>query len=160
MVRRSRRAFHLELRDSYHVVQEDEPFARWLAGEPDDYAWRQDWLSFVREVTAGGTRIERLRVITEPPSDYVRWEHALDPQNIAVGEEIRYLPRQVATDVSWPAEDCWLLDDDQLILSLFKPDGRSAGFAIEDAPDLVVQYRAVRDIGWPRGMPSAEYVSK
>jgi hypothetical protein len=28
LVHQSRRAFHLELRDSYHVEQEDAPFAR------------------------------------------------------------------------------------------------------------------------------------
>src|SRR5947207_275400 len=106
LLRRSRQAFHLELRDSYHVEQEDEPFARWLAGQPDDYAWRRDWLSFVQAVTAAGTDIRRLRVVTEPLSYYVRWEKSLDPQNIAAGEEIRYLPRRAATDIEFPAEDC------------------------------------------------------
>ena len=41
---RGKRAFHQEQRDSYNVAAEDEPFGRWLRGEPDDYAWHQDWL--------------------------------------------------------------------------------------------------------------------
>jgi hypothetical protein len=47
-----KRAFHLEQRDAYNVESEDEPFGRWLSGEPDDYAWHADWLGFVRKATA------------------------------------------------------------------------------------------------------------
>lgn len=47
----SKRAFHLEQRDAYNVAAEDEPFGRWLRGEPDDYAWHQDWLN-----SCGGPR--------------------------------------------------------------------------------------------------------
>ncbi|MGH3929161.1 MAG: DUF6879 family protein, partial [Pseudonocardiaceae bacterium] len=83
----SRRAFHLELRDNYHVEDEEVPFRKWLKGEPDDYGWRIEWLSFIREVTTRGAAVERARVVTEPHTDYVRWELALDPQNIAAGED-------------------------------------------------------------------------
>jgi hypothetical protein len=85
------------------------------------------------------------------------WELALDPQNIKAGEEIRYLPCHHANDIDWPAGDCWLFDDDRLVLSLFKPDGRSGGFASEGDPYEVARYQAVRDALWPRAMPSAEY---
>lgn len=151
------RAFHLEMRDVYRVEQEDVPFQRWLQGLPDDYSWREEWLSFVRAVTSAGTVIQRVRIVTEPHSDYVRWERELDPQNAKAGEDIRYLPRAQASDITLPAEDCWLFDDDQLVLSLFKPDGRSGGYATEDDPQLVAQYRAVRDEVWARAIPYAEY---
>lgn len=68
-LRISRRAFHFELRDSYGIGPENEPFRRWLSGEPDDYAWRASWLTFVREMTSIGVSIQRARVVTEPPTD-------------------------------------------------------------------------------------------
>jgi hypothetical protein len=64
------RAFHLELRDRYGVDQENEPFRRWLNGEPDDHSWRVSWLTFVRDVTSSGVSVQRARVITEPHTDY------------------------------------------------------------------------------------------
>jgi hypothetical protein len=67
-----RRAFHLEQRDSYNVAAEDEPFGRWLCGEPDDYAWHQDWLSFLRQATAAGVAVQRVRLASSPHSDYIR----------------------------------------------------------------------------------------
>jgi hypothetical protein len=159
-LRRSRHAFHLELRDSYHVEEEDLPFAKWMRGEPDDFEWRREWLSFTREVTVHGTKIERARVVTEPVSDYTRWVLTVDPQNIEAGEEIRYLPRHMAVGIDFPPEDYWLFDGDGLVLSLFKPDGRSGGFAVEDDPALIARCRAVRDAVWSRAIPYAEYVSK
>ena len=156
--RASRRAFHLELRDDYRVEDEKAPFDKWLKGEPDDFGWRIEWLSFIKEVTTRGVVVERARVVTEPHTDYVRWELALDPQNIAAGEDTRYLSRRRAEGIVLPAEDCWLFDDDGLVLSLFKPEGGSGGFSREYDPDLIRQYRVVRDQVWSRAVPYAEYV--
>ena len=156
----SKRAFHLELRDEYRVEDEEIPFERWLRGEPDNFAWRTEWLSFMTDVTTKGVSVQRARVVTEPHTDYVRWELALDPQNIESGEDVRYLPRQCAEDIAFPREDCWLFDGDRLVLSLFKPDGGSGGFARERDPDLIEQYRTVCDQVWSRAMPYAEYLAR
>ena len=158
MLRSSVRAFHLELRDDYRVEGEEVPFEKWLKGEFDDFEWRSGWLSFMKEVTGSGVRVERARVVTEPHTDYIRWELALDPQNIEVGEDIRYLPRHDAADIVLPDEDCWLFDDDRLVLSLFKSDGGSGGFAQMFDSGLVAQYRAVCDQVWSRAVRHAEYV--
>jgi GNAT superfamily N-acetyltransferase len=44
------RAVHLEMKDTYTIASEDEPFDRWLRGEPDDHAWLRDWLRLVAQV--------------------------------------------------------------------------------------------------------------
>lgn len=158
--RASKRAFHLELRDDYRVEDEKVPFEKWLKGEPDGFEWRIEWLSFIKEVTTRGVVVERARVVTEPHTDYVRWELALDPQNIDAGEDIRYLPRRRAEGIVLPAEDCWLFDDDRLVLSLFKPEGGSGGFAREYDSGLIGRYRAVCNQTWSRAVPYAEYVAR
>ncbi|MGH3921221.1 MAG: DUF6879 family protein [Pseudonocardiaceae bacterium] len=158
--RTSRRAFHLELRDDYHVEHEEVPFRKWLKGELDDFGWRIEWLSFIKEITTRGVVVERARVVTEPHTDYVRWELTLDPQNIDAGEDIRYLPRRHAEGIVLPAEDCWLFDDDRLVLSLFKPEGGSGGFASEYDPDLIGQYRVVCNQVWSRAVSYAEYAAR
>ena len=68
-----KRAFHLEQRDTYNVAAEDEPFGLWLRGEPDDYAWHQDWLTFLRQATAAGVQVQRVRLASIPHSDYIGW---------------------------------------------------------------------------------------
>lgn len=56
-----------------NVESEDEPFGRWQRGEPDDYAWHQDWAKFVRQATAAGVQFQRVRLASIPHSDYIRW---------------------------------------------------------------------------------------
>lgn len=152
-----RRAFHLEMRDEYHVEQEAEPFAKWLAGEPDDYAWRSEWLQFITDTMASGVMVQRVRVVSEPPTDYLRWAMSCDPGNLKAGEDVRYLPRQQLVGIALPPEDFWLFDDELLVLSLFEPDGSSGGFAIEADPNTIATYRAVRDLVWPRAIPFERY---
>ena len=154
-----RRAFHIELRDTYNVESEDEPFRRWRDGEPDDYAWHAEWASFVRQATAAGVQFQRVRLATEPHSDYIRWGLDVSPLNIKAGEDIRYLPRHLASDIELPAEDFWLLDDDVLILSVFSSDGRTGGFARSSSPELLRQCISVRDQAWQRAIPYAEYAA-
>ncbi len=155
----SKRAFHLEQQDSYNVTAEDEPFGRWLRGEPDDYAWHQDWLSFLRQATAAGVAVQRVRLASVLHTDYIRWGLDVSPLNIEAGEDIRYLPRHLTTDIGLPGEDFWLLDDDTLILSVFSPDGRTGSFAREPSPELLKQCLAVRDQVWGRAVPYAQYVA-
>jgi len=154
-----KRAFHLEQRDAYNVASEDEPFRRWLRGEPEDYAWHADWLSFVRQATAAGVRVQRVRLASVPHTDYIRWGLDVSRLNIEAGEDIRYLPRQLATGIELPEEDYWLLNDDVLILSVFSPDGRTGGFAEPSSPDLLGQCVAVRDQVLERAIPFAQYVA-
>lgn len=154
-----KRAFHLEQRDTYNVAAEDEPFGRWLRGEPDDYGWHRDWLDFLRQATAAGVQVQRVRLASIPHSDYIGWGLDVSPLNIEAGEDIRYLPRHLTEDIKLPDEDFWLLDDDTLILSVFSADGRTGGFAREPAPDLLSQCVAVRDQVWERAIPYAQYVA-
>jgi hypothetical protein len=153
------RAFHLEQRDAYNVAGEDEPFRRWLHGEPDDYAWHADWLGFVRKATAAGVLVQRVRLASVPHTDYVRWGLDVSPLNIAAGEDIRYLPRHLAAGITLPDEDYWLLDDDTLILSVFSADGRTGGFAWPPGPELLGQCLQVRDQLLERAVPYARYVA-
>jgi hypothetical protein len=154
-----KRAFHLEQRDTYNVTAEDEPFSRWLRGEPDDYAWHQDWLNFLRQATAAGVRVQRVRLTSIPHTDYIRWGLDVSPLNIKAGEEIRYLPRHLTTGIELPDEDFWLLDDDTLILSVFSADGRTGGFTRESDPKLLRQCVAVRNQVWEQAIPYAQYVA-
>jgi Family of unknown function (DUF6879) len=156
--RSSRRAFHLELKESYNVAREAEPFRKWRAGEPDSYEWRRDWLTFIREATEAGIVVQRVRIASVPPTDYLRWELALTPQNIEAGEDVRYLPRHLAQSVELPEDDCWLFDDDRLVLSIFTPDGRAGAFVRDTDGRKIAIYKRARRAIWPIAIPYSQYV--
>jgi len=158
-IRRSRRAWHIEMSDTYNVEIEDEAFGRFLAGAYDDYLWLSEWRQFIAEVTAAGTRVQRARVVTVPHSDYTRWGLAVAQMLEEAGEQIRYLRRDQAGGIPFPKEDFWVFDEDRLILSVFSADGRQGGFASSEDPDLLDQCREVRDLVWARATPYAKYVA-
>ncbi len=156
LFRRHRDAFHLETQETYSVAQEDEPFQRFMAGEPVDFGYRQGYLGLIREVTAGGTTVRRVRVVTEPLNDYARFLLHIATGNVEAGEDVRYLARHNAVDLNLPADDCWLFDTSTLILTTF--EGRNTGFVRCSDPGVVTRYQEACPKVWERAIPYAIYV--
>jgi hypothetical protein len=153
------RAFHLETQDAYGVASENEQLQRWLAGEPtaDPPDW-QSWDAHVKDFTSGGGRIQRLRIVTEPHTDYTRFLLHHTERNVQAGEQVRYLPRHTTTPDDYTDDDWWLFDDAVLAFTLFTPEGEFAGGAITTDPVLVSRCAAVRDALWPRGTDYEPYL--
>lgn len=155
-----REAFHLEVRDSYAVAKESEPFRRFLDGEPDDNEWFEPWARLVRETTARGVKVTRVRVVTVPHADYQRWLLALSALNVAAGEDIRYLPRHSVDANSIPLDDFWLFDDARAVFNLVDEEGRAAGAAaLTVDPAAVARCREVKERLWRLATPYADYVA-
>jgi hypothetical protein len=139
-------AFRLETRDFYDDDSEHEPFRRFLAGEPADDSWTADFCEAVRSRVAEGKRIERVRVVTEPHSDYVRWSLTVARLNVQAGEDIRYLPRAKAQELGLPDEDYWLFDSRRAAVLRFDDADRLLGAELIEDPAEVVKRCHWRDM--------------
>ncbi|MFE1957183.1 DUF6879 family protein [Streptomyces sp. NPDC059479] len=154
-------AMHLEMRDSY--MRDDPAFIRWQEGHrenPDDRAsWWRPWLDVVAETTGRGVSMRRLRVVSEPLSDYVRYEYDGTFTNVAAGEDVRWLPRSRARDLLLPALDGWVMDEEKLILHHFSGEGQwtDPGMEVCTVPGTVRRYRIAYEEAWQRAVPHAEY---
>ena len=152
-------AFHLELQDCYHAVEEAGPFELFMQGKCDDFSWHQPWLKLVREATQAGKSITRVRVVTVPHCDYTRWGLSVAPLNIEAGEDLRWLPRHHATGIDFPPQDYWLFDDSRVVFTLFDEDGRFTGGTEISDPQMIEQCRKVHDQVWALAIPHEQYVS-
>ncbi|WP_373889258.1 DUF6879 family protein [Nocardia sp. XZ_19_369] len=150
-------AFRLEVRDSYGVPGESEPFDRFLNNEPFDLrSWFQDWYDFVQETTARGVTLRRVRVVTVPHTDYHRWLLKLAALNVEAGEDIRYIPRHSAGEV--PSDDWWIFDNERVAFNLADGEGRAVGGAAATKDPWIVSYcRSAKDRLWPLATPFDEY---
>ncbi|MEO3862581.1 DUF6879 family protein [Acrocarpospora sp. B8E8] len=153
-----RTAFHLELEDTYNTSDERGPFDRFLKGESDDFEWHRPWLDLVREVSDSGRRIERVRIVSSPYTDYTRWGMAVAPLNIAAGEDIRWLPRHLVRDIALPVDDFWLFDDSRLVFTVFETDGNFIGGVEARYPYLVGLCKQARDATWDLAVPHDDFV--
>ncbi|MGW5070261.1 DUF6879 family protein [Streptomyces cyaneofuscatus] len=152
-----RSAVHLEMRDSYMA---DALFDRWRKGRdeelPEEY---RQWQELVRETVARGVTLRRARIVSEPVTDYIRWEHSLTARhNIAAGEIVRWLPRRLASDLALPGNDLWLIDGERVLFHWFTGDGEWAGHEFNEDPATVKMVVTSLEAVWDRAIPHEEFV--
>jgi hypothetical protein len=150
----------LEVRATYAPSYERKDYERFLAGEPYELPWMQDWLSMVQAATNDGRRFARVRVVDLPLSDYNRWGFALAQHNIAAGEDIRYMTRSRAQEISLPNHDYWLFDSHTLLQMRFDEDDRFVGGEVFDDSASIVEHNYWRDAAWHHAVRRDEFATE
>ncbi|GAA4684419.1 DUF6879 family protein [Streptomyces youssoufiensis] len=154
-------AVHLEMRDVYAVDKEKGPFADWRAGarlDPADRAsWWRPWLDLVAETVGRGVVMRRARIVSEPVSEYIRYEHSGTFTNVAAGEQVRWLPRREASDIPLPGNDFWLFDGAIVRWNHFAGDGSSGGPEITKDPRAAALCARAFEAVWDRAIPHEQY---
>ncbi|MDY0816094.1 DUF6879 family protein [Kitasatospora purpeofusca] len=154
-------AVHLEMRDSYSVAKEDQTFAAWQDGfrhDPADRAsWWRPWLTLIEDTVGRGVQVRRARIVSEPVSEYIRYEHSGTFTNIAAGEQIRWLPRRQASDIALPGNDFWLFDGELVRFNHFTGNGESAGPTFSDDPAVARLCATAFEAVWHRAVPHEKF---
>lgn len=155
-------AFRLEVRESYAgMPYEVEPLRQFLAGEdPVDLTWTVGYRALVSEHAAAGRRMTRVRVVSEPWSDYTRFGVWLAAGTNEAGEDIRYLPRQHPVTPRLPGFDYWLFDSSQLYVLHFTDDDNLIGAEHMTDPARIVAANAARDAAWHHAEQRDEYAER
>lgn len=152
-------AFRLELLDHYVAANEQEPFARFRAGQPQDLRWREPWKSLVTAARRAGRRMERVHVVTEPLTDYLRFELTCAyPTNVQAGEDVRILPRNRADALNLPDHDFWLFDSRRAGRMTYDVDGSLLRVDLVDAPNVIMRYCDSRDVALRHAVPLTTYL--
>jgi hypothetical protein len=150
-------AVHLEMRDDYGG--NSQAFAAWRERRPYDRSGPDAaWHVLVGSVIERGGTVRRARIISEPASDYIRFEYEVtSAANIAAGEHVRWLPRQHASDLALPGNDFWLFDGTTVLFNYFSGDGAPAGTELRDESAVVKLCAAAFEAVWDRAVAHGEY---
>jgi hypothetical protein len=156
-----RSASHLEMRDWYSAADEKDRFERFLATGHRDHAAeageRRAWLDLIRRITSRGVRVQRARIVSEPVSDYIWFEwHGAGP-SVEAGEQLRWLPRRLASAIALPGNDFWLLDERTAVFNHFSGDGIPLGQEITDDRTAVELCRTAFESVWEHADPHGQY---
>lgn len=130
---------------------------RWREGRQRDEMERRPWLDYIRTLVAEGKRFERVRLLTEPLTEYLRWLLAVTYTNADAGEDIRWIGESDARELDAPGYDFYLFDDSRVAIMKFGPDKVRTGVEVIDDPAVVQEHRAFRDRVWPRAVSHADY---
>ncbi|MEZ0092867.1 hypothetical protein ABH925_004047 [Streptacidiphilus sp. EB129] len=151
-----RSAVHLEMRDGYG---RDADFEEWTSGRRFDPAerWRS-WFDLMAQTTIRGIEVRRARIVSEPVSDYIRFEYDVTSgHNIKSGEQVRWLPRRLASDLALPGNDYWLFDGETVLFNHFAGDGTMTGEELVTEVRTVALCSVAFEAVWQRAIPHEDY---
>jgi hypothetical protein len=153
------RAFRLETRDHYDVPQEADWFQAFLRNEgiPDLTPENDSWLRMVSGHCRTGKRMQRVHIVSQPLTDYCRFELAMYVSSVAAGEEIRILERGEIPELEDMREDFWLFDDAVVIILDYDGNGR---FLDSRVAQDVAHYREVASLTLTHAIHLDEYLAR
>jgi hypothetical protein len=146
-------AFRLETLPEYRVPQEVESVAAWRAGKPKPTSHAErPWLTTVRNAVARGARMQRVRLVSPPLTEYQERQFAWAyPENSEAGESILILDHDVPGLL---AVDFWLFDETTAVVLEYDDAGR---FLRPVVAATVAPYRQARDMALKSSAPFREY---
>ena len=153
-------ACHLEMRDTYAVEEELADIAKWRAGAwgpEQDAESKSGWLDLMRSTKARGVRLRRARIVSEPISEYIRFEYEGTPQNVDAGEEVRWLPRARASALALPGNDFWLFDRTTVLFNHFTGSGGWLGNELTTDTAVAELCTNAFEAVWELGIQHSEY---
>jgi hypothetical protein len=151
-----RSVVHLEARDTYDAT--DPGYLKWREDGDSSYDW-DSWIALVGAAVDRGIRFRRLRIVSEPVSDYIRWEHAISYGNVTAGEELRWLPRHRAFDLPHPVADFFMWDQRLIAYNFTDGAGTDTGRMEYVAdPRQILPVVGMFEMLWERGVPHADYI--
>lgn len=145
-------AWRWECQGTYAEPCEQVELRRFLAGEPLDVSFLSDWLGGVRDATRSGRRFQRVRMVTDPVTDYLRFELAVAPANVEAGEDIRLISAADTAQLELPRHDFWLFDSERVAVLHFGPTGLRGAEVVTDA-DTVARHLRWQQLAWEHSVP-------
>ncbi len=154
-------AAHLEMRDAYFT---NPRFEAWQDGRRVDWddrgSWWRPYHQNIADAVARGVHVRRVRIVSQPVTDYIAWEHYQTRANVEAGEEVRWLSRHRAWDLLVPGTDLWIFDGRLMRIHHFSGDGEWVGKELcdEGQHGLPARDRIRTDLG--TGHPHDQYEVK
>ncbi|MFC9132968.1 DUF6879 family protein [Streptomyces sp. NPDC057099] len=149
-------AWRLETLPVYRVPQEDEAIRRFLAGEPVAREATQPWFGRVQAYVASGRGVGRVHVVTQPLSDYLRFEFEHYRHNVEAGEAVRILDVTDRTNPLEGVQDFWMFDRSRVVLMNYQQDGTQIGREVHEGD--AEPFRKYQSIAISDSVPFEEYV--
>ena len=156
-------AFRLETLQAYAEPDEAALLAAFSSGRrPPPDPGKEEWLAHVRAARRTRRTVQRVHIVQEPLSDYLRYELSWSyARNVAAGEDVRILaiPRRHPWPESLPRQDFWLFDASELYLQHYDKDGTWTGVEHDPDPGHVVTACRWREAALHLAVPWTDYVA-
>lgn len=123
-------AKRLELLPAYNVPSEGDALRKFIESGELEETFNSGWHKILRDASTRGASVQRLRAVSAPPSDYLRFELMAYDVNARHGEEIRLLDASAlfaAAEPYAPLLDFWVFDDSRIYFPIYDARGTYMG---------------------------------
>jgi hypothetical protein len=103
--------------------------------------------------------MSRVHVVSEPLTDYLRYELACYESSAEAGEDIRILPTERAAGLDLPSFDYWLFDNERAAVMRYGARGLWLQTEIVTDPAFVMSCRRWQDQALSRAIPLDAYMA-
>ncbi|MCP2252373.1 hypothetical protein LY13_001112 [Prauserella aidingensis] len=149
-----------EAQGDYSAI-DGELLARWRAGLGRDPEADRSWIDYVQRLRARGIPFQRVRVLTDPLTEYLRCQLDVSYMNVdQAGEDIRWVEAATARELDMPDYDYYVIDNVLVAQLVFADDGQLGGVRLCRDEDVLQQHRRWRDVIWPYAIPHQEYIAR
>ncbi|MFE0101130.1 DUF6879 family protein [Streptomyces sp. NPDC059009] len=153
-------AWRLEMRRRYASDEAADTYREFMATGHASWDLDSPWCRHRRELASQGKRVERVRVVDNPPS--IGQLYLLDNarRNSTVGEDIRSLARTDVERLSLPEEDFWIFDSRLVALLNFDAEDTLLDVELITEPVKVNQYLQARDAAMHHAIPYEQFAAR
>lgn len=145
----------LELRDRYAF--DDDLLDAWRRGDQDAVdGFLAGWRDKMASEAAAGRRVQRVRVVSEPLSEYQQMLVDTSGSAVEAGEELRWLPRRLVSGLPLPGNDCFVLQD-AVIFNVLGGNDEPVEIQLHRDPDIQKFCREAFEAAWEIATPHREF---
>ncbi|MET8081262.1 DUF6879 family protein [Streptomyces sp. NPDC005303] len=153
-------AWRLETLPQYLVPQESAEIKAFRAGKRiDPHAYTSSYTEDLKRLRKEGKRKGRVHILTQPLSEYLRFEFSryYAPHALA-GEDIRILDVTGRENPLRGVQDFWIFDRSTVVLMHYEEDGTQISRELyEGDPAPYVEYQRIAEA---ESIPFLEYVKE
>jgi len=156
------RALRLETRQRYAVPWEKDGLAAWRRGEPEPMSPQlESTLETLRQVTASGRRIGRVRFVELPLTEYSRHEFEVAyPRNTETGEEIHVLDRALHPKFDHVRDDFVVFDEAAVLWYRYTAEDVLTDYDYTEESDVVRHCVALAEEVRAAAVPYREFMAR
>jgi hypothetical protein len=153
-----RNSWRWECQGDYQV--DEAKLQRWRAGLPfEETRASLKWHAYVRDLRQRGIPFERVRMLTEPLTEYLRWMLGVTYRNINAGEDIRWITESRARALKMPDYDFYIIDDERVAIMRFDADKVLVDLEVVHDASTLATHQAYRDTVWPLAIRHNDYLA-
>lgn len=156
----SHSAWRLETRQRYASDEATDTYRQFV--ETGGVEWDQSdpYCELIRSQTMQGKRVERVRIVDQPPTTGQLYLLNNAKRNSRLGEDIRGLWRADVDRLQLPPEDFWLFDSRRAARLRFDGSDHLVNVELITEPAEIVRYSVIRDAAWHHAVPHDEFGAK